>query len=97
MDKLDAEKKKVSLPLGLMERIIPSISSTTDSGQTLTAMNAQTFLSTIARNVPPNLLRNIQPTYLLGAHVYDENQPFLIFRVDSYQEAFSGMLAWNII
>jgi len=49
----------------------------------------------IAPRIPENLLRSIQPEFLLGVHVYDTNQPFLIFRVDSYQEAFAGMLAWE--
>jgi hypothetical protein len=93
--KLDDAKKKVSLQLGLMARLIPSVSSTTETGEVSAPMDAPTFLSTVAPNIPANLLRTMEPTFLLGAHVYDANQPFLILRVDSYQEAFSGMLDWE--
>lgn len=95
MGKLVAARGGVSLSLGLIARLVPSVSSTTTDGTVVTPMNAQAFLSTVAPNIPPNLLRTIRPTYLLGVHVYDTNQPFLILSVDSYQEAFSGMLSWE--
>ncbi len=95
MNKLEASRESVSLSLGLMERIVPAVASSTPNGDVLNALSAQTFLSLIAPNIPASLLRTIEPNFLLGVHVYDANQPFLIVRVDSYQEAFSGMLAWE--
>ncbi|MDO8548119.1 MAG: hypothetical protein Q7R71_00395 [bacterium] len=92
---LDGARLGVNLSLGLVERLVPSIASTTEGGNTSVPLDAQTFLSTVAPNIPANFLRTIEPTYLLGVHVYDSNQPLLILRVDSYQEAFSGMLAWE--
>lgn len=96
VQKLDEEKKKVSLSLGLIARHVPAFASSTIDGTVQVPMSGQQFMSAIAPNIPDSLLRTIEPVFLLGTHVYDGNQPFLILRVDAYQEAFSGMLAWEI-
>lgn len=79
------------LSLGLVEWLYVA-PPTTGTPQQLTV---QELLSTIAPNVPPNLLRTLQPTYLLGVHSFDENQAFLLLQTDSYETAYSGMLGWE--
>jgi hypothetical protein len=56
---------------------------------------AQTFFMQIAPNMPQTLTRTLLPTFLLGVHAYDGNQALLILKTDSYEQAFSGMLAWE--
>ncbi len=93
---LNTAKNGVSLSLGLMSQLLVEESSTTPSGGTVLApLDAPMFLSTIAPDAPQSLLLTLQPQYLLGAHVYDGNQAFLMLSVDSYEQAFSGMLAWE--
>ncbi len=80
----------LSLPLGLVERLLV----TTDAvGQQ--AMDAQTFLSIIAPNAPQTLIDTLQPSFVLGVYAYPNNEPFLIFTIDSYTQAYAGMLAWE--
>ena len=95
MNDLTSAQAAVNLSLGLIDRLLPAVASTTPSGQTLVTMDAQTFLSTLAPDIPPNLLRTVTPTFLLGVHVYVGNQAFLILNVDSYEDAYAGMLAWE--
>ena len=92
MGGLQDSKTNTALSLGLVGRLLPVA---TDADGTQTAMDAQTFLQLLAPNLPVDLLRTIQPTFLLGVHIFDVTQPFLILRVDSYEQAYSGMLAWE--
>jgi hypothetical protein len=93
---LNTSKTGVSLALGLISQLLVEQSSTTPSGGSVLApLSAPTFLADIAPDVPQNLLLTLEPQYLLGAHVYDGNQAFLIMSVGSYEQAFSAMLAWE--
>jgi hypothetical protein len=95
MAKLNAARESTALSLGLMSRLLITQASSTSSEAVPTILSAQDFLSLISPQIPPDLLRTIRPTYLLGVHVYNNNQAFLIFHVDSYEQAYSGMLAWE--
>jgi len=86
-------KTTPTLTLGLVGRLLPV--TATQEGGTQTILSAQTFLSLLAPHIPPDLLRTIEPTFLLGVHIFDQVQPFLIFKVDSYEQAYSGMLSWE--
>lgn len=84
------------LSLGLMLRFFvvnPVTGSTTSSGAT--PMSAQDFLALIAPEAPQELTRALAPDFMLGVHAFDGNQPFLIFKTDSYAQAFAGMLSWE--
>lgn len=91
---LDAARQATSLSLGLMSQLLVTESSTTPSAAP-TALSAQDFFTLIAPNMPATLARSLQPDYLLGVHVYNGNQAFVIANVYSYEEAYSGMLAWE--
>jgi hypothetical protein len=84
-------KNRVKLPLGLVGQLRPVLASSTGN----IPLKAQTFLSVFTPNIPPQLLRTIQPQMLLGVHSLEVNQPFLMFSVDSYQGGYAGMLAWE--
>lgn len=53
------------------------------------------FLTTLTPNVPPALQRTLGPTFLLGLHSFDENQPFLLLQADTYTTAYAAMLEWE--
>jgi hypothetical protein len=82
MQSLVQAKQAVYIALGLVERLYLNI-------------DAQVLLTAFAPNIPQDLLRTVQPTYLLGVHSFDGNQPFLILSVDVYQQGYSGMLLWE--
>jgi hypothetical protein len=95
MSTLTAAKQATALSLGLMSRLLVTTASTTPSGQVLMPVDAQSFFTLIAPDIPQNLLLTMRPTFLLGVHVYNDNQPFLIISVDSYEQAYAAMLAWE--
>ena len=45
--------------------------------------------------IPPALLRSLDNNFLFGIHAFTENNPFLLFTVRSFNNAFSGMLEWE--
>lgn len=89
---LQAQKQQVNLALGLVAWLYPGIASS--SGEVV-GLGPQTFLKTLAPNVPLTLLRTLNGKYLLGVHSYDEKQAFLILQTDSYETAYNGMLEWE--
>jgi hypothetical protein len=95
MANLDAARQATSLSLGLMSQLLVTESSSTPSGETTAPLDAQDFFTLIAPNIPAELARSFEPNYLLGVHVYNGNQAFVILSVYSYEEAYAGMLAWE--
>lgn len=93
MIRLEAARQQANLSLGLIERLY--VAEATTSGATPDPLPAQQFLGVLVPDIPGDLLRTILPTYLVGIHSYDQNQAFLVLRVDSYQVAYAGMLAWE--
>ncbi len=93
MSALTKARNEVKLSLGLTEWLFVAHPATAESN--LTSLTGAEFLSLIAPNIPQELLRTVQPTFLLGVHSFDENQPFLVLQVDSYGTAFASMLQWE--
>lgn len=94
MAALVAAKNSISLSLGLVARIQVAKPGPLNDG-TLAEVSAPELLQTLAPQVPLALVRTLGPQMLLGVHSYDENQPFMILKADSYETAYSGMLAWE--
>lgn len=59
------------------------------------AIGSKKFLSLINSRMPDPLLRSLMPEYMLGIRSSDGNQPFIILKTDSYENAFAGMLSWE--
>ncbi len=91
LDKLTQAKDAVALSLGLVAQLQPVSATSTPQ----TPMSARTLLPILTPAMPQELSRTLLPTFLLGVHAFDRNQPFLILKTDSYEQAFSGMLAWE--
>lgn len=56
---------------------------------------ARTFLALLGTRASETLLRALGDKFAYGLHNFRNNQPFLIFSVNDYQNAFAGMLAWE--
>lgn len=50
------------------------------------------FLGTRAQ---PSFMRSLDPQFVLGLHMINGGQPFLIFKTGFYDSTFAGMLAWE--
>jgi len=95
MTNLEAAKEQTALSLGLISRLWVATPTTTAQGNTLEEVGPQTLLYILAPQIPQALLRTIEPNFLLGVHVYDGNQALFVFKVDSYEQAYAGMLEWE--
>ncbi len=94
MNALVAAKKNISLSLGLVAQLYVQSAATSSNSQA-TYADAQTLFGIIAPDMPETLMRDIEPVYLLGVHSYGINQPFLILKIDSYEQGYAGMLSWE--
>jgi len=63
---------------------------------TRNVININKFINLLKFNIPDLLSRTLKSDYLFGMHNFDGNQKFLILKVGSYDNAYSGMLAWEI-
>lgn len=90
LQKLSQAKDAVRLSVGLVAHLLP-MSDTEE----LTPLDGKVFLGILAPTMPRELARSLLPTFLVGVHSFDRNQPFVILKTDSYEQAYSGMLAWE--
>ncbi len=95
MRALSAARTQVSLSLGLVARLLVVKPSGLGDGSAA-EVGAPEFLQALSPSIPPELLRTLDEQMLLGIHSYDENQAFMIVKADSYETAYSGMLAWEV-
>ncbi len=98
MQTLETAREGTHLALGLIERLYPVVTpeATTSSATAQPqAETTQELFSTLALGAPDTLARALLPNFVLGVHVFDGNQPFLIFKTDSYEQVFAGMLTWE--
>jgi len=94
MTYLQAARQQVRLPVGLIEWLYVALPAT-QKGATLRQLGASEFLQILAPQAPPELLRTLSSNYLVGVHSFEENQPFLLLQVDSYEVAYKAMLDWE--
>jgi hypothetical protein len=60
-----------------------------------TPLPARTFLDTLNLRAPGTLVRTIEDTMMLGAHISFPNAPYLVLEVRDRTDALGGMLAWE--
>ena len=53
------------------------------------------FLNALGTHVSPDLFRALDTEFFFGIHTVDENAPFFVIPVVSYERAFAGMLEWE--
>jgi len=63
---------------------------------TRSVVDINKFINLLNFNIPQILVRTLKPDYLFGMHNFIGNQKFLILKVGSYENAYSGMLAWEV-
>ena len=79
------------LILGAVEQFYP----TSLSGDVAHLLTTQEFLSALKTGAPDSLARSLSPQFLFGVHVFNGNQPLLVFKTLSYDNTFSAMLRWE--
>ena len=86
-----AKEKNAQIPLGIVEKLIFISSNISTS----TSIQARDLFSIFNSRVPDTLIRSLEPEFFFGLHSYDGNNAVLIFNVDSFDQAYAGMLKWE--
>jgi hypothetical protein len=95
MQALETAKQGSTISLGLIDRLLPAATTLRADEEIQVAIPAALFVPSIAPQVPEELMRTLAPEFLLGIHMFDGPQAFLILRTDSYERAFAAMLEWE--
>jgi hypothetical protein len=53
------------------------------------------FFKITESRVPDDLIRSFSNEYLFGLYALEKNEPFLIFKTNSYANAYKGMIDWE--
>lgn len=94
MTNLTATRQRAKLSLGLIEWFY--LSEPPLQRQALARpIGIKELLGIIAPQAPQELMRVLDEEYFLGIHSFDENQAFLLLKVDSYEVAYRAMLDWE--
>lgn len=93
-------RDNAGLSLGLMRELfltLPALDSSSSEGKASAKRLATTqeALAILSPNIPNSLSRALQPEFIMGAHVFDGSQGFIVLRTDAYQQAVAGMLEWE--
>ncbi len=79
------------LDIGTIKRILV----TTSTGTSTRNINSTEFLSAVKSRASDSLRRSIEPYFVIGAYSSSPNDAFIIFKINSYDIAYPGMLAWE--
>jgi hypothetical protein len=93
MGALVASRESTHLSLGLISELYPTATATTSSEAHRASV--RDILRILAPSMQEELVRVFDPQYVLGVHVFDGNQAFLLLKTSSYEQAYSGMVAWE--
>lgn len=88
---LASSRYQGNLTLGAVLRIVPTIQSAAEERPA----SAIDFMKALAEGVPEELLRVLDRDFFFGVHTVDENVPFIILPITSYENAFAAMLSWE--
>jgi hypothetical protein len=58
-------------------------------------INSEDFFNLIESRAPDTLIRALGSKFMFGLHSLDVNEPFVIFTVNDFNNAFAGMLEWE--
>lgn len=94
IDFLVKERKQENVARGTLK--ILSFVTTGESGEK-EILSAENFMSILDAEMPPSLIRALEPNFLFGFYGESANQPFLVFKTANYRETFFSMLEWENI
>lgn len=91
IESLIRKEKEVKLELGNMKSIL----LTSGSGTSTQLLNTGDFLTLMRARVSDSLIRALDDNFLLGIYSFNPYDTFMVFRINSYDNAFAGMLQWE--
>ena len=96
LNELTAINNSTNISLGRIRNVFITESFIDEQGLEQRALvNASDFLKAIDAQVPASFLRSLSRDFMVGVHVFNGNQPFIILSTGFYENAFVGMLEWE--
>lgn len=90
-DIISRKLKSIAPRLNTIEQIYFSQKDLTST----TVVTTDQLFSMLELKTPETLKRTLSSNFTLGVHAFSGNGPFLLFQVDSYPTAFTGMMTWE--
>lgn len=81
--------------VGTVAEILLTRSEILAEEEVVRRMTSQEFFTHVGTRMPPSLMRTFHTEFMLGVHAFNFNQPFLVFTIQSFDNAFAGMLRWE--
>lgn len=91
---IDALSKTIVHTSGTLGTITDLIITKKING-TRQPVSAHALLEILEIRAPSALIRALDDRFMFGVHIFDNNEPFLLLSVNSYDQAFAGMLTWE--
>ncbi len=95
LQELGSEKYNSTLPLGQISYLYVTKTEKVLETEVTRLISAREFLTSINAQVSNSFLRSLENSFMIGIHVFNKNQPFIIFKSNSYQHSFNGLLEWE--
>ena len=95
LQKLGEVRVTTSIPLGQISHLYVTETTKDLETEETRIISAKDFLTSVRAQVSSSFLRSLDPSFMIGIHVFNQNQPFFIFKSNSYQHSFAGLLEWE--
>ena len=63
--------------------------------ETKRLLTTERLFNVLEAHTPQALVRALKPEFMFGAHVFNGNSPFFVFKISSFDIVFSEMLQWE--
>lgn len=98
--KSEKPEEMISLMQKTTEALIPlntmlNVSFFLETPEQTGFVGSQKFLEILKIAPPANFLQSLEKDFTFGVYYFKKNNPFLIFKVRSFDLAFSGILDWE--
>ena len=91
LERLIKKERDVKLKLGDMKEIVLTLGNSTSTRKITT----EDFFTISGSRAPSSLIRALEPNFLLGAYSFTPHDLFAVFKVNTYDVAYAGMLQWE--
>lgn len=96
MDRLVLAKEKTNIQVGAVTHLYVTETSVSEEGvPEKEILSASDFLFKLDVRAPGKFYRSLNDEMMLGIHEFDGNEPFLVFKTNSFDNAYAGMLGWE--
>lgn len=87
-------------PQNTVQRVVLTKEILADPESTLrltkpVSFDTEDFLSLIEARAPEELRKSLERDFFLGIQTFNSNEPFLLFKVNNFENVFSGMFKWE--